>query len=83
MRRKLTDGAQIAKLGADLIDAGFIGDFEEVKHLISEGADIKYKDHEGNTVFTEACLGGHYDIVIYLLSLKNIPGKKIDINYMN
>jgi ankyrin repeat protein len=51
-----------------------------VKELIMSGAEVKFKDHEGNTSFLESCLMGHYDIVIYMLSLDD---QKIDINYKN
>ncbi len=35
------------------------------------GADPKYKDHEGNTAMMEACLMGAYEIVSYMLEMKN------------
>lgn len=45
------------------------------------GANPKYRDHEGNTAFTEACLMGSYEIASYMLELKN--ELKIDVNYIN
>lgn len=67
-------------MGKDLIEACYNGEIEKVKELINNGADVKFKDHDGNTCFLEASLMGHYDIVIYLLSLEDY---KLDINYRN
>ena len=62
-----------------MIEAAFDGRFEDVRALINEGADPKFKDQDGNTAFTEACLMGHCEIADYLLHLDT----KLDINYAN
>ncbi|CDW79092.1 ankyrin repeat protein [Stylonychia lemnae] len=79
-KRREPDKGIANKMGIDLIEAAYNGEFEKVKELISNGADPKFKDYEGNNCFTEACLMGHYDMVVFLLSLDLVT---FDVNYMN
>ncbi len=59
-------------LNAKLVEAGFNGELEEIKLLISLGADVMAKDLEGDTCFSEACLLGHQQIVHFFLNMKII-----------
>eukprot|EP00347_Sterkiella_histriomuscorum_P023741 403333546 len=80
INRKQPENSSRIKMGQDLLEAAYNGDLDKLKQLVNGGSDIKFKDHDGNTCFLEASLMGHYEIVIYLLSLDE---HKIDINYKN
>lgn len=65
-------------------------DFEEVKKLIKEGADVNYADKEGETPLFWACYGAHPNLAVYLIENganifhKNNYGEKpIDIARRN
>jgi len=53
-------------LGSELLKAAWDGDFDVVKKLISEGADLEYVDSDGFTALARAKDNGHDDIVILL-----------------
>jgi len=50
------------------------GDIQQVKSLISKGADLGEKDEDGNTALHHAVINGHIEIVRFLLA------KDTDVN---
>jgi ankyrin repeat protein len=59
------------KLGKELLNAAWSGDVEEVKKLISEGADLGYRDTDGLDAMDRAQANGHDKIVQLLKDAKN------------
>ncbi|MGX3011388.1 ankyrin repeat domain-containing protein [Helicobacter sp. 23-1044] len=57
-----------ANYDRDLISAAVVGDLNEVKSLISKGADVNMKDEFGGTVLMKASMYGHFEIVKFLVS---------------
>lgn len=57
-------------LNKELMRAAAAGDIEGVKKLVLDGADIYFRDHKGDTVFSIAAGGGYLDILEYLSGLK-------------
>ena len=62
-------------LNKKLFEAARDGDNEKVVSLLSEGAEIDYKDETGDTAFTWAAYGSHDEIIEILL------GNGQDINF--
>lgn len=59
-----------AVLNEELMRATAQGDMEEVKKLVSNGADIYFRDHHEDTALSLAAGNGYLDILEYLSSLK-------------
>ena len=55
-------------LNKKFTEAAKDGDKETVVKLLSEGAEIDYKDETGDTAFTWAAYGGHDEIIEILLN---------------
>jgi ankyrin repeat protein len=53
-----------------LMRAAAQGNLEAVKKLVLSGADIYFKDHQGDTALSLAAGSGYLDILEYLSSLK-------------
>jgi beta-lactamase regulating signal transducer with metallopeptidase domain len=49
-----------------LHQAAAYGDIEQVKSLVSKGADLSVKDEDGNTALHHAVINGHKEIVRFL-----------------
>ena len=67
----------MASINAKLDDAINRGNLEEVKELLSQGADIEYQDPFGSTPLMNAAWIGSAELVEYLLS------EGANINHLN
>jgi len=56
-----------AAAGQAMREAAKTGDLEGVKKHLEAGADINFKDRQGNTALHMAALFGHREIVHFLL----------------
>lgn len=62
--------AETQNLNQELMRAASQGNLEAVKKLMLCGADIYFKDHQGDTALSLAAGNGYLDILEYLNSLK-------------
>ncbi|MGL4226037.1 MAG: ankyrin repeat domain-containing protein [Rickettsia sp.] len=62
--------AEIQNLNKALMRAASQGNLEVVKKLMLRGADIYFRDHQGDTALSLAAGRGYLDILEYLSSLK-------------
>ena len=66
---KNTDDQQmILELNQKLMRAAAEGNLEAVKKLVLSGADIYFRDHQGDTALSLAAGSGYLDILEYLWS---------------
>lgn len=61
---------EIQNLNEELMRAAAEGNLEEVQKLVLRGADIYFRDHQGDTALSLAAGSGYLDILEYLSSLK-------------
>lgn len=57
-------------LNQELMRAAAKGNLEAVQNLVLRGADIYFRDHQGDTALSLAAGSGYLDILEYLSSLK-------------
>jgi ankyrin repeat protein len=62
--------AEIQNLNQELMRAAAEGNLEAVQNLVFSGADIYFRDHQGDTALSIAAGSGYLDILEYLSSLK-------------
>lgn len=68
---KNTDDQQtLLESNKELMRAAAQGNLEAVKKLVLRGADIYFRDHQGDTALSLAAGSGYLDILEYLSSLK-------------
>ncbi|MFP3012077.1 MAG: ankyrin repeat domain-containing protein [Rickettsia sp.] len=60
----------IQNLNQELMRAAAGGNLEAVQKLVLRGADIYFRDHQGDTALSLAAGRGYLDILEYLSSLK-------------
>ncbi|MCX4079898.1 ankyrin repeat domain-containing protein [Rickettsia rhipicephali] len=58
------------KLNQELMRAAATGDIEAVQKLVLRGADIYFRDHQGDTALSLAAGSGYLNVLEYLSSLK-------------
>ena len=63
-------------LNEDLLTAIQRGNFDMVKSLISQGADVNYATMDGNSPLTFAVYSGDMEIIKFLLEKGADPNKK-------
>ncbi|MBO5481771.1 MAG: ankyrin repeat domain-containing protein [Spirochaetaceae bacterium] len=63
-------------LNEDLLTAIQRGNFDMVKSLISQGADVNYATIQGNSPLTYAVYSGDIEIIKFLLQKGADPNKK-------
>ena len=64
------DQQMILELNQELMRAAAEGNLEAVQKLVLRGADIYFRDHQGDTALSLAAGSGYLDILEYLSSLK-------------
>ena len=62
--------AEGRNLNQTLMKASSQDNLEAVKKLVLSGADIYFRDHQGDTALSLAAGSGYLDILEYLSSLK-------------
>ncbi|WP_395476646.1 ankyrin repeat domain-containing protein [Rickettsia endosymbiont of Pantilius tunicatus] len=62
--------AEIQNLNQELMRAAAEEDIEKVREYVLDGADIYFRDHQGDTALSLAAGSGYLDILEYLSSLK-------------
>lgn len=65
---------------AQLVEASFDGDFEEVKRLVDMGYHIESVDGRKHTALSEAAAQGHLDLMSFLLEQGADPNALSDTN---
>ncbi|AJQ52472.1 ankyrin repeat domain-containing protein [Rickettsia conorii] len=58
------------KLNQELMRAAATGDIEAVQKLVLRGADIYFRDHQGDNALSLAAGSGYLNVLEYLSSLK-------------
>lgn len=69
----VTSGARAANLSDELITASLRGEMDEVKRLLSRGADVNAVGDYGQTAIGVAAEKGHERLVEFLLSMNASP----------
>lgn len=64
------DQQMILELNQELMRVAAEGNLEAVQKLVLRGADIYFRDHQGDTALSLAAGSGYLDILEYLSSLK-------------
>ena len=62
--------AEIQNLNQELMRAAAEGNLEAVQNLVLRGADIYFRDHQGDNALSLAAGSGYLEILEYLSSLK-------------
>lgn len=69
-------GKSVADLSKTLIDAAHAGLVDDVRGLLSLGADVHYADYDSRTALHIACAEGHVEVVDELLKAGANPNAK-------